>query len=79
MANLPHAVAKCAEIHPIIAPGFTYMTGLIMTSIALVVGAVSGWYFKGRGMAGVKIDLNNIKTDVSNLKAKIDGPAVQAV
>lgn len=72
MTNLPHAVAKCAEIHPIIAPGLTYTAGLIWSGIALVIGAVSGWYLKGRGMAGVKIDLDNVKTDIANIKGKLE-------
>jgi hypothetical protein len=79
MTNLPHAVAKCAEIHPIIAPGLTYTAGLIWSSIALVIGAVSGWYVKGRGMAGVKLDLDNVKADIVNLRAKIDAPKVTDV
>lgn len=72
MANLPHIAAKCAEVHPIIAPGLTYTAGLIWSGIALVIGAVSGWYVKGRGMSGVKIDLDNVKQDLSDLKAKVD-------
>lgn len=72
MANLPHAVARCAEVHPIIAPGLSYTAGLIMSGVALVIGVVSGWYVKGRGMAGVKIDLDNVKNDITNLKAKLD-------
>lgn len=72
MANLPHIAAKCAEIHPIIAPGLTYTAGLIWATIALTIGVVSGWYVKARGMVGVKVDLDNVKTDFSDLKAKVD-------
>lgn len=72
MANLPHAVAKCAEIHPIIAPGLTYTAGLIWSGVSLGVGFITGWYVKGRGMVGVKIDLLNAKMDIANLKAKLD-------
>lgn len=72
MANLPHAVAKCAELAPVIMPGLTYTTGLIWSGISMVIGFVSGWYVKGRGMSGVKVDLDNLKLDVSNLKDKLD-------
>lgn len=78
MANLPHTIAKCAEIHPIIAPGLTYTAGLIWSGIALVIGAVSGWYMKGRGMAGVKIDLDNVKTDIANIKGKLEAKVPDA-
>lgn len=72
MANLPHAAAKCAELAPVIAPGLSYTAGLIWAGITLVIGVVTGWYVKGRGMAGVKIDLDNVKQDLSDLKAKVD-------
>lgn len=77
MANLPHIAAKCAEIHPIIAPGLTYTAGLIWSGVSLVVGAVSGWYVKGRGMTGVKLDLLNAKMDIANLKDKLDVKVAQ--
>lgn len=72
MANLPTIAQKCAELHPYVAPGIAYTTGFIWAGIALTVGAISGWYTKGRGMAGVKIDLDNVKMDVIALKAKLD-------
>lgn len=72
MANLPHAVAKCAEIHPIIAPGLTYTAGLIWSGVSLAIGSIAGWYAKGRGMTGIKIDLLNAKMDIANLKGKLD-------
>jgi hypothetical protein len=62
--------------------GVSYMTAIIAAGVALLVGAGLGWYVKGRGMAGVQIDLNNVKTDVENLKAKVSGtqaPATPAV
>lgn len=72
MANLPTLAQRCAELHPYVAPGITYTTGLIWSGVSLVIGAVSGWYVKGRGMTGVKIDLINAKLDVANLKDKLD-------
>lgn len=75
MANLPHAAAKCAELAPIIAPGLSYTAGLIWAGITLVIGAVSGWYVKGRGMAGVKIDLDNVKSDLDKIKERINNEA----
>lgn len=51
--------------------GVTYMEAAIAAGVSLLVGFGIGWYIKGRGMAGVKIDLNNVKTDVENLKNKV--------
>lgn len=72
MANLPSLAQRCAELHPIVAPGITYTTGFIMSGVSLVVGFITGWYVKGRGMTGVKLDLLNAKMDVINLKDKLD-------
>lgn len=72
MANLPTIAQKCAELHPYVAPGLTYTTGFICSGISLAVGTLLGWYVKGRGMTGVKIDLINAKMDIANLKGKLD-------
>lgn len=72
MANLPTLAQRCAELHPYVAPGITYTTGFIWSGITLLIGIISGWYVKGRGMTGVKIDLINAKMDVLNLKEKLN-------
>lgn len=64
-------IAHCA---PFIPTGISYMTAIISSLISFVAGFGLGWYVKGRGMTGVKIDLNNVKTDVENLKAKFNAP-----
>lgn len=72
-------IAHCA---PLIPTGVSYMTALISSLISLAVGFGAGWYVKGRGMTGVKMDVANIKTDVENLKSKVmpvaQAPAVTA-
>lgn len=72
MANLPTLAQKCAELHPYVAPGLAYSTAFIWSGVSLVIGFITGWYVKGRGMTGVKIDLDNVKMDLANLKGKID-------
>lgn len=76
MANLPTLAQKCAELHPYVAPvvssGLSYTTGFICSGVSLVIGFITGWYIKGRGMTGVKIDMDNVKNDISILKAKVD-------
>lgn len=63
----------CADHFPtqFIHSGFQLKTVAISVAVSLLVGGLLGWYFKGRGMTGVKIDLNNVKTDVENIKSKI--------
>jgi len=73
-----HAAKAASHVLPHIQyvpllTGVSYMTAIIAAGIALLVGAGLGWYVKGRGMAGVQIDLNNAKNEVANLQAKISG------
>lgn len=72
MANLPTLAQKCAELHPYVSPGITWTTGLIWSGVSILIGLIIGWYVKGRGMTGVKIDLINAKMDIANLKGKLD-------
>lgn len=39
--------------------------------IALALGGGIGWYIRGRGMTGVKIDLDNAKKEITDLKSKL--------
>ncbi len=54
-----------------IMTGVSYMTAIISSLITAGIGFGLGWYVKGRGMTGVKNDLNNVKNDVEALKAKV--------
>ena len=56
---------------PSIKMGVPMLTSLISSIVTGAVGFGLGWYVKGRGMTGVQIDLNNVKTDVENLKNKL--------
>lgn len=47
------------------------MSAIISSLVSAGVGFGLGWYIKGRGLTGVQNDLNNIKTDVENLKAHV--------
>lgn len=67
MSTLPH-IAHCA---PMLPTGISYMTAMISSLISLAVGFGLGWYIKGRGMTGVKIDLANVKADVTALGTKV--------
>lgn len=51
--------------------GVTYAHAAMYAAGSFVFGVVVGWYVKGRGMTGVKIDLANVKTDIENIKAKL--------
>lgn len=67
VAHVSH-VAHCPFC---IQHGVSMLTSAISALVALGLGFGSGWYVKGRGMTGVQIDLNNVKTDVENIKAKL--------
>jgi hypothetical protein len=69
--HVAHHVHHVAAIQPIIHTGVSMLTTVISSAVSFLVGGGLGWYIKGRGMAGVKIDLNNVKTDVENLKTQI--------
>lgn len=73
--HVAHHAAVCKPVIQTVLVGVTYMTALIASSIALLSGFGLGWYVKGRGMVGVQNDINNIKTDILNLKNKIDPSA----
>lgn len=72
--NASHHIAHAAPAIKTILIGVTYMTAIISSAVAVGIGFGLGWYIKGRGMAGVQIDLGNIKTDIANLKAKLSAP-----
>ena len=75
--SIHHAVQAMPFI-PAVTHGVSMLTSVISSLVALGLGFGSGWYVKGRGMTGVQIDLNNVKTDVENIKAKLT-PAVTPV
>jgi hypothetical protein len=78
-ADLPHHIhhaapaVKAAVCHApvIVKQGYSMISMIVSSAVAAGIGFGLGWYIKGRGMTGVQNDLNNIKTDVENLKAKI--------
>lgn len=69
-----HAAPTMAAVSPVIKQGFSMLTLFLSSMTSMGIGFGLGWYIKGRGMTGVQIDLNNIKADVENLKAKFSTP-----
>lgn len=59
--------------------GVPYLHAVYASLISFVVGGGLAWYVRGRGLAGVQIDLNNVKTDVENIKTKLIPTPVVAV
>lgn len=72
---VPHVKHVVHATAPVIFQGYTLLTLLISNAVSAAVAGGAAWYVRGRGMAGVQIDLNNVKTDIENLKAKLS-PAV---
>lgn len=78
VAQLPHIahhVHHVAAALPIVTQGYSMFTLMITHVITAAIAGGLGYYIKARGMAGVNIDIANIKTDVLNLKNKIDPSA----
>lgn len=78
MSTIAHA-AQVAK--PILNVGVSYMTAFISSLVSFAIGGGIAWYVRGRGMAGVQIDLNNVKNEVEALKNKIapSAPVTPAV
>ena len=71
---LVQQVAQYPVVQPVvqtIQTGVSYMDSFLIALSTFLVGCGMGWYVKGRGLTGVQIDLDNVKTDVSNLKNKV--------
>lgn len=49
----------------------TFGDNLVITQALMAVTGVLGYYLGHRGFKGVVSDLNNVKTDVENIKARI--------
>lgn len=64
-------VKHVAHAIPHITQGYTMLNLAIASLVSLAVGGGLGYYVKSRGMTGVQTDLNSVKTDVENLKAKV--------
>lgn len=52
-----------------------FVTQLLVTEVLMAVSLVVGYFMGKRGLTGVASDLNNVKTDIANLKGKLDGQA----
>lgn len=73
MADFATAVHAAHVIKPIqtIITGVPMLTLLISNTLTALVAAGLAWYIRGRGMAGVKIDLANAKNEIEKLKATV--------
>ena len=82
MEVVPHAKHAAQVVEPLkttiqyIQNGVPMLYSVIASVVSAIVGAGLGWYIKGRGMAGVKVDLSNAQKEVEDLKAKLTTPAV---
>jgi len=76
MSDIFTAAAKSAKCVPEVFNGVSYMTAIISSLLSAAVAGGLGWYVRGRGMAGVKIDMDNMKNEIEKLKNQITSPAV---
>lgn len=78
MSQLPHHIQHIKPMAHAVVTGVPMLYTAISSLVSMGIGFGLGWYIKGRGMTGVKIDIGNIKTDIENLKAKLSAPSVVA-
>lgn len=55
------------------------MSHVYITLAAMLISGGLGFYVGGRGMAGVKIDLDNTKNEVEKVKALVQSKKVTVV
>jgi len=67
MADLNHAIHTAIAVKPIITEGMSMLTLLISNAVTALISVGISWYISHRGMAGVKIDLNNAKNEILKL------------
>lgn len=72
--HVKHVIHSAPHLITPIKQGYSMITTLISSAVTGGIMFGLGWYIKGRGMAGVQIDMNNIKTDIVNIKAKLSAP-----
>lgn len=48
-----------------------FITAVTIAEVTFVVGGVLGYYLGHRGIAGVESDLQDVKTDIANIKGKL--------
>lgn len=77
--NVTHAIVHAKPLIHTVVTGVSYMTALITSSIVGVLCFALGYYVKGRGFAGIKIDVDNIKKDIENLKVSVSEKATPVV
>lgn len=73
--HVAHAAPLCKPVVHTVLVGVTYMSALYCSLASAAIAGGLAWYIRGRGLAGVEIDISNIKTDITNLKNKIDPSA----
>lgn len=69
----------CADHFPTHTVGTSFTRVVIATAVAALISFGLGWYIKGRGLAGVKIDLDNAKTVVTTDAQKVESTFAAAV
>ena len=73
MADFAHAAHAAVSVKSI-TQGVSMLTLLISNAVTAAVSVGISWYISKRGMAGVKIDLDNAKKEIEKLVG--NAPAV---
>lgn len=71
LSQSTHAVHAAVAVKPIITEGMSMLTLLISNAVTAAISVGISWYISHRGMAGVKIDLNNAKNEIAKLTGNV--------
>ena len=69
--HIKHAAKKVIMAAPEIKQGISMLTLLASNGLTMLVSAGLAWYIRGRGMTGVKIDMDNAKNEINKLKDQV--------
>ena len=76
LSQATHAVHAAVAVKPIITEGMSMITLLISNVVTALISVGISWYISHRGMAGVKIDLNNTNNEIGKLTDYVIPPTV---
>ncbi len=66
-----HTAIHTKQISQYIPTGVSYMTAMVSSAISILVGFGLGWYVKGRGWFGVKMDASNVASQAEKAVSEI--------
>lgn len=70
MTTKAQLLAYCADHPHIVTTGITYARASIACFITFLIGGGLGYYVRGRGIQGVKIDAENVAKEANTISTE---------